>query len=177
MKLFEDIISSYLQTNGFFLIRNINYEKNQKIGVIATKYGCKNAIWHIEIDCSSKPLLQLGSNNSKETNYEKNAMKYLRERFFNDSVIAKIKKIACWSEENDIRIINWFFHADLKESNQLKVFKANGIDCFDLGIAVVDLQDVYPEYVAGELGSDYKQLLEILSRKDLDNLDRLEKQE
>ncbi len=156
LDVFEEIVASWLQSNGFFMMNNIKYGNNQEIDILATKKAVTNEVIHIEVTCSSNPLSLLGTTEHGEKDYENCTEKYLQKKYLNDSVIKKIKEIT----DNNIMINRWFIHAKLKESKQLEMFKRKGIKTIHIHNIVKEIEDIKLKQFIGD--KRIKQLFDIL---------------
>ena len=79
--LAEEIVSMWLELQGFFLIRNIRYGRNKEIDILAINGKDKR---HIEVQVSSKPLAILSDGvKISDVAFKGGARKYFRKKFNN----------------------------------------------------------------------------------------------
>ncbi|MDO8642172.1 MAG: hypothetical protein Q7R76_01095 [Candidatus Woesearchaeota archaeon] len=134
LDIFEDIVATWLQTNGYFMMNNIRYGHNQEIDVLATKLG-KNGIIHIEVSCSSNPSDIVGTKNHEKIGYEQAAINFAEKKFFNKEVKGKI--LALSGQEPKER---WFIHAIMDEPKQLDILREKGIKPINIKDVIKDIQ-------------------------------------
>ena len=83
--LAEDIVAIWLEIEGYFLIRNIKYGRNQEIDILAM--NSKGDKMHVEVQVSSNPLGILSDGvNLSDKSYKEAGGKYFRKKFDNESV-------------------------------------------------------------------------------------------
>lgn len=70
LDVFEEVVASWLQTKGYFIVNNVKYGNNQEIDILATKVG-KDLVIHLEVSCSSNPVGILGIKKAGEKDFEK----------------------------------------------------------------------------------------------------------
>ena len=156
LDIFEEVVASWLQTKGFFMMNNIKYGNNQEIDILATKTGT-NQVVHIEVTCSSNAVALLGTNKAGEKDYKGLAHKYLQKKYLNDKVIEKIKKLT----NDNVEIERWFIHADIKNPKQLEIFHQKGIKNVHINEIVKDIRDNELKHFVGD--KRIKQLFDIIA--------------
>jgi len=124
--LFEEVVGSWLQTKGYFIMSNIKYYGNKEIDILATKIG-ENKVIHIEVSCSSNPRGIFGVSNLSAKDYKTHALSYLEKKYFNKYVEEKIKEL---TNCKDILIERIFVHAKVKPLTykQLEIFREKGVE-------------------------------------------------
>ena len=89
--LAEEIVSVWLELQGFFLIRNIRYGRNKEIDILATNGKDKR---HIEVQVSSKPLAILSNGvNISDKDAKGGARKYYEKKFDNPETLKITHKL------------------------------------------------------------------------------------
>ena len=152
--IFEEVVASWLQINGYFIMQNIKYGFNNEIDILATKLPI-NKVIHIEVSCSSNPVGILGTNKAGEKNYERFALEYLEKKFFNQRVLDRINEIS-----NKIQIERWFIHAKLKEPKQLEIIQKKDIKTIPIDGVISDIKKSKLNVFSGD--KRLKQLLDII---------------
>lgn len=159
LDIFEEVVASWLQTNGYFMMNNIKYGRNQEVDILATKVGL-NEVIHIEVTCSSNAVTFLGTSEAGEKDYKSCAEAYLQKKFLNNDVVKKIKSIT----NDTVEIKRWFIHADLKEKKQLDFFHAKGIETKHINDVIKDIKDRDLKEFIGD--KRIKQLIDIYTVKE-----------
>ena len=158
LDIFEEVVASWLQTDGYFMMNNIKYGRNQEIDILAIKVGLDEVI-HIEVTCSSNAVTFLGISEAGEKDYKGCAETYLQKKFLNDDVVKKIKDIT----DDTVKIKRWFIHADLKEEKQLNVFHAEGIVTKHINNVIKEIKERdLKEFIRDKR---IKQLFDIMCKK------------
>lgn len=153
--VFEEIVASWLQTHGYFMLNNVRYGYNKEIDILATKPST-NKVIHIEVSCSSNPVGIFGTNKAGEKDYERYAIDFLNKKFFNEDVVNKIKEIV----NPNVEIEKWFVHAKLKEPKQLNVFESKGIKTIHIKTIIEDIKNSKLNKFSGD--KRLKQLFDIV---------------
>tara|TARA_Y100000310_G_C20646634_1_gene797019 strand:- start:338 stop:829 length:492 start_codon:yes stop_codon:yes gene_type:complete len=159
--VFEEVVASWLQTNGYFMMNNIKYGHNQEIDILATKTA-SNKIIHIEVTCSSNPVSIIGTKKAGEKDYEQYAIKELNKKFFNEQVIDKIKEVT----NQDVEIKRWFIHAKLKEPRQLDTIKSKDIKTIHIKTIIKEIIKSRLNKFSGD--KRLKQLFDIMQEENVE---------
>lgn len=154
LDIFEEIVASWLQTEGYFMMNNIKYGNNKEIDILATKLG-RNDIIHIEVQCSSNPQSILGRNDIRDEDYQQAATDFAEKKFFNQEVKEKI--LALSGQEPTKR---WFIHAMMREPRQLEVFRQRGVETIDIKKVVESIKSSSLKNFSGD--KRIKQLFDII---------------
>src|SRR3989344_2165578 len=89
--LAEEIVSMWLELQGFFLIRNVRYGRNKEIDIMAINGKDKR---HIEVQVSSKPLAILSDGvNISDKDAKGGALKYYKKKFDNPETLKITHKL------------------------------------------------------------------------------------
>ena len=161
--IFEDVVKSWLQTRGYFLMNNIKYGHNQEIDILAIKPNA-NKVTHIEVSCSSNPQNIYGGDRKtygnrlppSENQVIESAIKYIEKKFLNEKVAKKIKELT----NNDVEIERWFIHAKSKDERQKDIFKERGIKTLHIKEVIGEIESSELRTFIGD--KRLKQLFDII---------------
>ncbi len=161
MDIIEDIVSDWLNSKGYFVIKNLKVGVNE-VDILAVKLNNRqnvdNAI-HVEVQCSSNPIGYIGgSSSAKKRNVleiESGVKNYIDKKFNSEKIRNVVRELVGNKYEKI------FVHGKLKEEAEtIKAFEKNGIK-------VVRVQQIFKEikineggYKTGE-GNRYHQLLHL----------------
>ncbi len=154
--IFESVVISWLQDKGYFIMSSVRYG-NQEMDILAMKPETK-CIIHAEVTCSSEPMGNLGSDgeNIDKKSLTDCANYYIEKKYKNTE--DKIKDLTC----KDIEIKPMLVYGQLRNEEQLKIFKKAGIECKSVNEIIKDIGSKKLKEFLGD--KRLKQFIDILGK-------------
>lgn len=130
--LAEELVALWFERQGYFLIRNICFGKNQEIDLLV-KRG--NECAHVEVQVSDNPLGMLGSGGDLKKNKSPRAMGYLYwKKKFSDPEVRKLVKQQLGPKHSRKLVLGKY-----RSEKNIDVLRDKGVEIIHFGDIVSDL--------------------------------------
>jgi len=164
--LFEEVISNWLFSKGYFVINNLKVGVNE-IDLLVAKItkGIIAQRIHIEVQCSSNPIGYIGgSSNAKRRSkeeIEKGVVEYINKKFLSNKIKGTVELFLGKNYDK------WLICGRLKDEFTVKAFEKHKIEVKRIWDILEEYKTMFKDkkgYFGTAQGNRYNQLL-LLSQK------------
>jgi len=165
--IFEEVISNWLFSKGYFVINNLKVGANE-IDLLAVKVakGIITQKIHIEVHCATDPIGYIGGSRSSkkrsEKEIEKGVVEYINKKFLLEKTKGRVELF--FGKDYD----KWFICGRLKDEFTVEAFEKHKIEVKRIWDILEEYRDMFKNkksYLGTAQGNRYNQLL-LLSQRD-----------